>query len=179
MIKKILFISIFLSNLSFAEIYTDLKYTLLNYSDNGTEKDFKINGYKLTLGYMFEKFSYIDIGVENSILFAKGKERNSVEFKDETTLENPSVDIDYLYAVHLKATAPIIDILYGNLYLGWDSAKIGTSATNYNNSNKEENSFSYGVGFEYWIPMGVSLQLSYMSYFNNLNAIEFGFGFKY
>ncbi|NEW59804.1 porin family protein [Sulfurovum sp. bin170] len=179
MVKKILLISIFLSNLSFAKVYTDLKYTLLNYSKNGTDKDFKTNGYKLTLGYMFEEFSYIDIGVENSIAFATGEKRDSVEFKNGTTLENASVDIDFLYAVHLKATAPIIDILYGNLYLGWDSAKVGTSATNYTNSSKWENSFSYGVGFEYWIPLGVSLQLNYMSYFNNLNAIEFGFGLKY
>jgi hypothetical protein len=166
-------------------MYTDLKYNQLNYSNNGTNKEFKTNGYKLTLGYMFEelaflkKFKYFDIGVENSIAFAKGTKRTSITYKDETTLKGANIDIDFLYAVHIKATAPLVDILYGNLYLGWNTAKIGTEASNYANSNKWENSFSYGLGVEYWIPLGISLQLDYMSYFNNLHGIEFGFGFKF
>jgi len=184
-LKKILIISILFSNLLSAKIYSDLKYTLLNYSKNGTAKDFETNGYKLTVGYMFEdlsyleKFPYIDIGVENSIMFAKGKKINSVGYKDETTLKDASVDIDLLYSMHLKATAPIVDILYGNIYLGWDTAKIGTTASNYNDTNRWDSSISYGIGIEYWIPLGVSLQLDYMSYFNNLDGIEFGFGLKF
>ena len=179
MLKKILIISILFSNLLSAKMYTDLKYALLNCSKNETNKDFKINGYKLALGYMFENLPYIDIGIENSILYANGRERDSVDFKDETSLKNASINIDFLYAIHLKATTQIVDILYGTIYLGVDTARVGTAASDYTNSNSWDSSFSYGVGLEYWIPMDVSIQLSYMSYFNNLDGIEFGFGLKF
>jgi opacity protein-like surface antigen len=142
-------------------------------------KDFRTNGYKFTLGYMFEDLPYINIGVENSIAYAKGIKRNHVELKDDISLIDASIDIDFLYAVHMKATAPIVDILYGNIYLGWDRAKISTTASNYANSSSWDSSLSYGVGLEYWISMGISLQLNYMSYFNNLDGLEFGFGLKF
>jgi hypothetical protein len=109
-------------------------------------KDFRTNGYKFTLGYMFEDLPYINIGVENSIAYAKGIKRNHVELKDDISLIDASIDIDFLYAVHMKATAPIVDILYGNIYLGWDRAKISTTASNYANSSSWDSSLSYGVG---------------------------------
>jgi hypothetical protein len=156
---------------------------MLSYSKNGTDRSFKLEGYKLTVGEMFEdalkEFSTISIGVENSIIIAGGKNINSVGYKDDTVLKNASVDIDFLYSLHLKATTPLVDFLYGNVYLGWDTAKIGSEATNYANSSGWDQSISYGAGLEYWIPVGISIQLDYMSYFNNLDAIEFGLGFKF
>jgi len=187
MIKRILLLIILISTLSFANTakkYIDFEYALLNYSNSGTDKDFELNGYKLTAGYILTNFSYLNIGIENSIIITNGQTPSVVTIDNGatingTTLNEATVDIDFLYAVHLKATAPIIDILYGNLYFGWDKAKVSSRATNYETSTKWEDSFSYGIGLEYWIPMGISLKLNYMSYFNNLNSIEFGFGFKF
>jgi len=186
MIKRILLLIILISTLSFGKMlkkYINFEYAILNYSNSGTDKDFQLNSYKLTAGYMLFDFSYLDIGIENSIIVAKGETQRVVtingETIDETTLNDATVDVDFLYTAYLKATTPIIDILYGNLYFGWDRAKISSKATDYETYSKWENSFSYGIGLEYLIPMGVSLKLNYMSYFNNLNSVEFGFGFKF
>jgi hypothetical protein len=187
MIKKILFLVIFISTLSFGDMarkYIDFEYALLNYSNSSTNKDFQLNGYKLTAGYMLFDFSYLDIGVESSIMVTKGEAQNLVTIDNGAningvTLNDATVDVDLLYTAYMKATAPIVDILYGNLYLGWDRAKVSSKAKDYNRYSKWDDSLSYGVGLEYWIPMGVSLKIDYMSYFNNLNSVEFGFGFKF
>jgi len=186
MIKRVLIIALISTSLfsDTAKKYIDFEYALLNYYNSGTNKDFQLNGYKLTAGYMLFDFSYLDIGVESSILFTKGETQRLVTIDNGvningTTLNDATVDVDFLYTGYIKATAPIVDILYGNLYFGWDRAKISSKATDYETYSKWENSFSYGIGLEYLIPMGVSLKLNYMSYFNNLNSVEFGFGFKF
>ena len=183
MIPKILLAFIVISNLLFSKTYSDIKYTKLSYSKNGTNKSFKLDGYKLTVGEMFEDllkdFSTISIGVENSILIAGGTNISSVGYRDDTVLNRASVDVDFLYALHLKATAPLVDFLHGNIYLGLDTAKVGARATNYANSSGWDSSISYGFGLEYWIPADISIQLSYMSYFDNMDGVEFGLGFKF
>jgi len=179
MLKKILLISILFSTLLNAKMYSDIKYSTLDYKDKDINKNFKLNGYKLSIGYMSENFSFADVGVESSIATDRGTKIPSITLEDETVITDAHVDIDFLYAVHLKITRPIVDILYGNLYFGLDYAKISSSAIGNNNSSRWEGSYSYGIGLEYWIPLGVSIQLNYMSYFNNLDAMEFGFGLKF
>ena len=186
MIKKIFILVLILTSLfsDTSKKYIDFEYALLNYSNSSTNKDFQLNGYKLTAGYMLFDFPYLDIGVESSIMVTKGEVRNSVIIDNGlningTTLHDATVDVDLLYTAYMKATAPIVDILYGNLYIGWDRAKVSSEAKDYTRYSKWDDSLSYGIGLEYWIPMGVSLKIDYMSYFNNLNSIEFGFGFKF
>ena len=188
MLKNFLCMILVLSNLSFASessFYGNLQYTKLNYSNTGSDKDFGLDGYKLSFGYLFndvfnsKETLPITLGIEGSISLLNSKSRETIHFKNGTVLHDASVDINALYATHLKATTPLFDLLYGNLYFGWNMADIGTSALEYERKSKNESGLSYGLGIEYWIPIGVSIQANYMRYFENLDAIEVGFGLKF
>lgn len=73
----------------------------------------------------------------------------------------------------------VVDDLSASAYLGTSRAKMISTTTNYNSNNVYDNGITYGAGLEYNILCDVSIHLEYMHYFKNLNAVEFGLGFRF
>jgi hypothetical protein len=96
------------------------------------------------------------------------------------TFSNAQTSLNKLYNLNLKAIIPIVNNLNFNMYLGGSRSKMLSTAVDYRSNDHWDNSVSYGAGLSYELGSSkVSVEMDYMQYFKNLNAIEFGFGFKF
>ena len=181
--KRILFLSALVSGLLVAEApktYIDMGSVLLNYSNNGTSTDFKPTGFKWTMGYLLNDFTYASVAVEGSAMLGVNNDTKAqVHNSNGDIFSNAKMSLDALYNLQLKAIVPITQSFNTNLYMGGTRGKTFSSSNVSNNKGSYDNSFSYGAGLEYWSSADVSLQVKYMQYFKNLSAIEFGLGFRF
>ena len=181
--KQTLLLSILLSGALLAneaKAYIDMNPVLLNYSNNGTDIDFKPTGFKWTAGYLLKDFNLVSFAIEgNAIVGVNSDTKSKVKGKNGITLNQADVSLDKLYGVQLKTIIPITNSFNGNLFVGASRAKVISVASNSINKNDFKNSLSYGAGLEYWSSANVSLYGNYMQYFKNLSAVEFGLGFRF
>ena len=181
--KKSLLLSLCFTSFIIADepkIYIDMSPVLLNYTDNGTTTDFNPTGFKWTAGYLVKDFKVATLGIETSFITGVESDRKSnVQGSNGVMFNQASSSLDTMYSLHLKTIVPMTNNLNGNLYFGGSRAKIVSSAIGFNSSDEWDSSLSYGLGLEYWSSVDVSVYGNYMQYFKNLNAIEFGVGFRF
>ena len=181
--KKTFTLGILLSGTLFAnepKVYIDMSPVLFDYSNNETTTDFKPTGFKWTAGYMIQDFDFISFGLEGSLLLGVNNDtKSNVHNSQGASFTNAKVNIDKMYALHLKSVIPIVQDLNANLYFGGTRGKILSSSEQSNSENSYETSISYGLGLEYWSSADVSVYANYMQYFKNLNAVEIGVGFRF
>ncbi|CAA6812114.1 MAG: Unknown protein [uncultured Sulfurovum sp.] len=181
--KKALILTTLISSMVVAETsntYINMNQVLLTHSENGTVNDFQPTAFQWTLGHIVKDFHYLLIGVEGSLMLGvRNDVKSSTQSSQSGAFTNATTTLDKLYNVNIKAILPIIHDLSATTYLGVSRAKMLSTATNYTSRNVWDNSFSYGVGLEYQLLSKVSVHADYMKYFKNLDAIEFGIGFKF
>ena len=181
--KKALLLSLCFSSFIIAnepKIYIDMSPVLLNYSDNGTTADFKPTGFKWSAGYLVKDFNIVTLGLEASFMTGvESDSKTNAKGSNGEVFNQASSRLDKMYSLHLKTIVPITGGLNANLYVGGSRAKIVSSAIGFSSSNEWDSSLSYGAGLEYWSSANVSVYGNYMQYFNNLDAVEFGVGFRF
>ena len=182
--KKVILLSLCLSSFIIAnepnKAYIDMNHVWLNYSNNGTTTDFKPTGFKWTGGYVFKDFDFASVAIEGSLMLGVNNDsKSSVTLSNGNSLTNAEATLDKMYSLHIKGILPITKGFNANLYLGGTRGKLLSSSNQSKSKSSFENSFSYGGGLEYWTSANVSVYGNYMQYFKNLDAVEFGIGFRF
>jgi len=162
------------------KLYVDMSPTWMKYESSGVNSDFKPTGFKWTAGYEVKDFSFASVALEGSVMLGVNSDKkSSVKNSSGTTFTNAKITVDKLYALHLKGMFPLSGGINANVYMGGSRGKVLSSSDQSTSNSSFENSFSYGAGLEYWSSANVSVYANYMQYFNNLNAIEVGLGFRF
>ncbi len=152
----------------------------MKYESSGVSSDFKPTGFKWTAGYEVKDFPFVALAVEGSaILGVNSDKKSTITNSSGATFTNAEVTVDKMYSLHLKSMFPLSSSVNANVYIGGTRGKISSSSDQSSSNSSFENSFSYGAGLEYWTPANVSLYVNYMQYFKNLDAVEFGVGFRF
>jgi len=178
MILSILTLS--LANAQDTKTYIDLGTMAMNYTDNGTLTDLKPVGVKWTVGYVIKDFDKFSLGVETSFATgAKSSKKSTITTTNGVVLTNSETTLEELFNANIKTIVPLKENFNANIYVGATRAKLLSIADGYASKNKYDNSISYGAGVEYWFPKNISIYGDYMQYFDNVNAIEIGIGFRF
>jgi len=182
-LKKITLISLATSSLLLAqsnENYINMSHSWLTHSDNGTVSDFNPTGFKWTIGKNLTTFKGIELAVEGTAMLGVNHDKKSSVASSSTgTFSNASIALDKLYNVNLRVKKEVLKDFSLQAYLGASRGKMIPIALNNTPSHGYQNSISYGAGVSYDIFSDVSINLEYMQYFDNLNGIEFGVGFRF
>ena len=162
------------------KVYVDMSPVWLNYESKGISSEFKPTAFKWTAGYVVKDLSFVSLALEGSAMLGVNNDsKATVQNSNGDTFTNAKVSLDKLYSVQVKGMFPLSQSFNANLYLGGTTAKVLSSSDSGANASSFENSFSYGAGLEYWTSANVSVYANYMQYFNNLDAIEVGVGFRF
>ena len=162
------------------KVYVDMSQSWMKYDSNGIDDDFKPKASKWTVGYELKDFSFLSVALEGSAMLGFASDKKAVVHKNSGgTFTNAEVTLDKMYGLHLKGMFPLTETLNANVYVGASRARVRSTSDQSRSNSSLENSFSYGAGLEYWFPANVSLYANYMQYFKNLDAIEFGVGFRF
>jgi len=182
-LKKLTLTFLAVSSLLLAETnenYINMGYTWLTHSENGTVSDFKPTAFKLTVGKNVYRFNGIPLALEGTVMLGvREEEKAFVASSSGSTFTNASIMLDKLYNVSLRVQKEVVKDLFLQAYLGASRGKMIPVALNNTPNNGYKNSITYGAGFSYDILDNVSLNLEYMQYFDNLNAVELGVGFRF
>lgn len=182
-LKKLTLTSLVLSSLLLAETnenYINMGYTWLTHSENGTVSDFNPTAFKLTVGKNVYRFNGIALALEGTVMLGVNEdEKSSVASSTTGTFTNASIMLDKLYNVNVRAKKEVVKDLSLQAYLGVSRAKMIPVALNNTPNHGYRNSVTYGAGVSYDILSKISLNLEYMQYFDNLNAVELGVGFRF
>ncbi|MBU1667525.1 porin family protein [bacterium] len=181
--KKTIMITLALSSALLAtspKVYVNMSQSLLSHSDNGTVSDFDPTGFKWTVGHNFYAFNGIELALEGTVMLGVDEdEKASVASSSTGTFTNASIMLDTLYNVNLRAQKEVVKDWSLQAYLGASRGKMIPIALNNRPNHGYRNSLTYGAGVSYSILEDVSLNFEYMQYFENLDAVEFGVGFRF
>lgn len=182
-VKSMILLPLFASSLLLAqnnEKYINMSNAWLTHSENGTVSDFKPTGFKWTAGHNVYAFKGIELALEGTVMLGVNEDRKSSVASSITgTFTNASMMLDKLYNVNVRAKKEVLKDLSLQAYLGVSRAKMIPIALNNTPNHGYKNSITYGAGLSYDILNNVSLNLEYMQYFENLNALEVGVGFRF
>ena len=182
-VKSMILLPMFASSVLLAESsenYLNMSNAWLTHSENGTVSDFKPTGFKWTAGQNFYEFNGIELAVEGTVMLGVNDDKKaSVASSSTGTFTNASMMLDKLYNINVRAKKEVVKDLSLQAYLGASHAKMIPIAVNNTPNHGYKNAMSYGAGLSYDVVENVSLHLEYMQYFENLNAVELGVGFRF
>lgn len=182
-LKSMILLPVFASSLLLAqnnENYINMSHSWLTHSDNGTVSDFKPTGFKWTAGHNVYAFKGIELALEGTVMLGVDEdEKASVASLSTGTFTNASIMLDTLYNVNLRAKKEVLKDWSLQAYLGASRGKMIPIALNNTPNHGYRNSLTYGAGVSYDVLENVSLNFEYMQYFENLNAVELGVGFRF
>ena len=182
-LKKITLISFATSSLLLAQSndnYINMSHSWLIHSDNGTVSDFNPRGVKWTIGKTLTTFKGIALALEGTAMLGVNYDKKSSVASSSTGIfTNASMALDKLYNMNLRVQKEVLKDLSLQAYLGVSRAKMIPIALNNTPNHGYQNSISYGAGVSYDIFYDVSVNLEYMQYFDNLNGVEVGVGFRF
>jgi len=189
--KKIIYIMFLFTVFLFSEEkpkgYIAYDYSILSFSETGTNKDFSLKGAKWSLGYTLKKFEipYLEIEIDSAIELCyissiKSDVQNNV-VSDSTNVryDEVSARLNELYAAYLKTPLDIGERVDLNLLVGASYSGITLNNQKFTIKNNETTSLSYGIGLEYMLPKNILIHGSFMQYFNNLSSLDVGIGMKF
>lgn len=162
-----------------SKTYIGLKYSILEYSNNGTKDSFQPQALAWNLGYTIRSFKYYSISIDTSFISGlKSVNKSISKLNNNNSITNIEVSLDKMFSIGIKHNFYFNEKLLLYLYTGESIAKIIATSEELNSKKEYDNSISFGVGINIYIQKNIFLNVEYMTYFKNLDAIQVGLVFK-